>query len=194
MQTTAAKPLNRKILLGGALLVLVVVAAVIIGLPRLLNDVSKNTGSDNIEIGRAFPRFEMEDLKGNRFTPANLAGKPYILWFTAAWCVPCQVGAERVGKLDNQLGGDAFKVLVVFVDDNEPEGALRRWRQKYAPADWIIGYDDSTQSLQRMVSLQYLDSKYLVDADGVLRNVDFQIARNDYLDLIRRVVEGRSNG
>lgn len=194
MQTDTAQPLNRKILVGGALLTLVAIAAMAFWLPRFLNDTSKATGSDNLVIGRAFPPFQMQDLKGNVVTPTSLAGKPYILWFTAGWCVPCQVGAERVAKLDNALGGNAFNVAVVFIDAKEPAGALRRWQQKHASADWFIGFDDDVGSLQRLVSLQYLDSKYLVDANGILRDVDFQIARDDYLTRIRKVVEGAGNG
>lgn len=45
-----------------------------------------------------------------------------------------------------------------------------------------------------MVALQYLDSKYLVDANGILRDADFQMATNRYLELISGVVGGSGNG
>jgi len=186
--------LNRKILFAGLALSLLVLAGVAYYLPRALGGAAQSTGSDQLTVGRAFPDFQMTDLNGVRVTPASLTGKPYILWFTAAWCVPCQVGAERVAALDNQIGGDKFNVVVVFIDPKDPAGALRRWQQKHASGDWFIGFDNPKRPLAKMISLQYLDSKYLVDGDGILRNVDFRTAGNDYLKMIRDVVGGGENG
>jgi thiol-disulfide isomerase/thioredoxin len=193
MQVAKAS-INKKVLGVGLGLTLLVAIGLVYYLPGMLNKTAQDTGSAQLVMEQAFPDFRLTDIKGVEVTPENLAGKPYILWFTAGWCVPCQIGAERVAALDNRLGGDKFNVVVVFVDKKEPIGALRRWQQKHASGDWFIGFDNASHPLQEMVALQYLDSKYLVDANGILRDVDFQIATNDYLQRISKVISGGGNG
>jgi thiol-disulfide isomerase/thioredoxin len=194
MQQQSTQATNKKILYGGILTTLIIVASALYFLSGLLDKTAQSTGSDNLVIGKAFPDFQITDIKGNDVSPASLSGKPYILWFTAAWCVPCQIGAERVAALDAQTGGDMFNVVVVFVDPKEPNVALRRWKKKHASQDWFVGYDNPVNSLDELVSLQFLDSKYLVDGTGILRNVDYRIADDVYLQRIGNVLNRGENG
>jgi thiol-disulfide isomerase/thioredoxin len=140
--------------------------------------------------GQPFPRFFLTDIDGLETSSDTVAGKPSLIWFTTAWCVPCQIGAKRVAKLDAELGGDAFDVVVVFVDPRENDEDLREWKEKFAAPDWQIAFDDQSDPLATKISLQYLDSKYLLDGNGILLNQDFRIADDIYLALIRRFVEG----
>jgi len=190
----AETKLNRRGLAIGLGLTFLVLIGGAYYLPKVLNQTAQNTGSDNLTIGRAFPGFQLTDLNGAAVSPDTLAGKPYILWFTAGWCVPCQIGAERVAALDNRIGGDKFNVVVVFIDQKEPVGSLRRWQQKHASGDWSIAFDNTQRPLQQLVSLQYLDSKYLVDGDGILRDVDFRVVNDEYLQRINNVLQGTING
>lgn len=142
MQKTSKLPTNRKALFVGVGATVLVLLALAFYLPGVLNRTAQSTGSDQLKIGRAFPDFQMTDLAGDPVTPATLAGKPYVLWFTTSWCTPCQIGAQRVAALDNKIGGDKFNVVVVFVDQKETPRDLRTWRQKYATSDWLLGFDD----------------------------------------------------
>ena len=141
-----------------------------------------------LTVGAPFPAFSLTEVDGRTVTRDSLKGTPAIIWFTTAWCVPCQIGAREVARLDREVGGKAFDVLVVFVDPRETDADLRDWRRRFANEDWMVAFDNRPTSLAARVSLRYLDSKFLLDRNGVIQNIDFKIADADYLRTIRQVV------
>lgn len=141
-----------------------------------------------LTVGNTFPDFSLTDVDGKTVSRDSLKGKPAIVWFTTSWCVPCQIGAKEVSRLDNELGGKAFDVLVIFVDPKENDDDLRNWRKNFANEDWMVVFDNDLTKLAAKVNLKFLDSKFLFDKNGVIKNIDFQIAEEKYLNIIRVVV------
>ncbi len=138
-------------------------------------------------MGALFPSFELTAAgSGDVLTRSSLKGKPSIVWFTTSYCVPCQIGASRVAPVDDELGGKAFNVLVVFVDPREPASALINWRQ-FGRSDWRVALDRGND-LATKVGLRVLDTKFLLDRRGVIENVDFAVADNAYLGKVRKTV------
>lgn len=140
-----------------------------------------------VEVGAPFPTFSLTDAHGQTVSNATLAGKPSIVWFTTSYCEPCKVGARVVAALDDELGGDAFNVLVLFVDPAEPPAALLDWRSEVARDDWIVALDTA---LATEVDLRFLDTKYLLDEAGVIQDIDVNIADQRYVELVRGEVQG----
>ena len=149
----------------------------------------QNDSLEKLAVGGIFPEFNLVDIDGDTFTRRSFSDKPSIIWFTTSWCVPCQIGAKEVSKLDDEFGGNAFDVFVVFVDPRENESNLRKWKQDFANEDWIIAFDSQADALAQKINLKFLDTKYLLDSNGVIQNIDLQIANEKYLNVIRGVVE-----
>ena len=78
---------------------------------------------------------------------------------------------------------------MVFVDPNEPMSALTSWRGEFANEDWIVALDDGND-LSEKVGLRFLDSKFLLDENGTIVNIDVAQADNRYLELVREEVTG----
>ncbi len=154
-----------------------------------LQNSSSVTQPTELNVGAPFPDFKVTDVDGKNITRDSLKGKPAVIWFTASWCTPCQIGAKEVSRLDNETGGKAFEVLVIFVDPKENDNDLRNWRKNFANEDWIVAFDNDLTKLAAKVNLKFLDSKFLLDKNGVIKNIDFKKADDDYLNTIRKVVE-----
>lgn len=122
-------------------------------------------------IGAGAPDFEIADLDGRPLSREALTGRPALMWFTTSYCLPCQEGARRLGTILDELGAtDQITVVIVFVDPSEPAEALRRWRDDFGRPDWLLAYGDL--AMARAYNVQYLDTKVLLDASGVVRAAD----------------------
>lgn len=154
--------------------------------PLKNSPVPQETG---LKVGEAFPSFTLTDVEGVSITSETLKGKPGIVWFTTSWCTPCQIGAKKVSQLEGDLGGNAFNILVVFVDPKEQNSDLINWKKQFASSDWIVGFDNKTDPLAQKVNLKVLDSKFLLDKNGVIKNIDFQQADENYINTIKQIVK-----
>ncbi len=139
----------------------------------------------DVSVGNVFPNFSVIDIEGASLSNESLKGKPTIVWFTTTWCTPCQIGAKKVAQLQGELGDNKLNVLVVFVDPKESESDLRNWRSQFANPDWKLAFNNG---LAEKIGIRYLDSKYLLGSDGVIKDFNTSIADDQYLTLVRSAV------
>jgi cytochrome oxidase Cu insertion factor (SCO1/SenC/PrrC family) len=202
-RTRAAGWRGRRLALGSGLLLVVLAALAVFlisggggsGSRDAPADAAQPVGAvigidpEQIKIGKPFPGFTVTDANGGVLaTRESLSGKPTIIWFTTSYCLPCQVGAEEVARLDDELGGKAFNVLVAFVDPTEPPAVLQTWREQFGRPDWIVSIDRGT-AFAEALGVVALDTKFLLDAGGVLEDGNAYQVDDTYLALLRRTVQ-----
>jgi len=156
-----------------------------------LQSQESSTSSDQpgVQVNAPFPDFSVSEVDGRTITKDSLRGKPAIVWFTTSWCVPCQIGAKDVARIDNELGGETFNVLVIFVDLSEQESDLSNWRKQFANFDWMVAFDNELTNLAKKAEIRFLDSKFILDKNGVIKNIDFKLADENYLNTIKQIVK-----
>jgi thiol-disulfide isomerase/thioredoxin len=124
---------------------------------------------EGLLVGAVAPNFQLTDPVKGSITKENFTEKPLFIFFTATWCTPCQIGAQNLARYDDEHGGNAFNVLIVFIDDRENDNQYIDWKKQFGRDDWYIakGID-----MANNYHVQFLDTKYVFDKDGIIKWTD----------------------
>ena len=74
-------------------------------------------------------------------------------------------------KYYTETGGKAFSVVIVFVDTRETNDEVKQWKNDFGGKDWFTALDKS--GMASGYNVQYLDTKYVLDGNGVIVWKDF---------------------
>lgn len=97
-------------------------------------------------------------------TLADHKGKYVLVNFWAVWCVPCRVEMPTLAALQEELGGDRFKVLTIATGRNQP-AAIDKFFDKIGVTN-LPKNRDPKQALARDMSVLGLPITVLLDPDG----------------------------
>jgi len=126
---------------------------------------------EGLQVGQSAPDFTLTDSQKGSVSKTFFQGKPLLIFFTTTYCTPCQIGAQNLARYDDETGGSAFSVLIVFVDPRESDSQFVDWKSKYGRNDWYVagGEDMAVQ-----YKVRYLDTKYVFDKEGVIKWIDLK--------------------
>lgn len=139
------------------------------------------TTKKGLQVGDSAPEFELSDPLKGAITKENFTGKPLFIFFTATWCTPCQIGAQNLARDDDEHGGNKFNVLIIFVDDKETDNQLIDWKKQFGRDYWYIA---KGIEMANNYQVQFLDTKYVFDKDGIIKWVDLKPLEYSAIDPI----------
>jgi peroxiredoxin len=116
--------------------------------------------------GQPSPIFSVKDNQDRNFTNKSMLGTPYLLVFTATWCVPCQNQLPKLRKIADNYGKRGLKIVYISVDDD-----LQKWKNhlQTVPSEWthLSDRQEGQQGkIQKMFYVRYIPTYFLIDAAG----------------------------
>jgi len=185
-------------LLGLFVLAIVVLPAICpscagwIGLPPSHGTSTQINKSGNVPVGtkpgERAPDFTLMDVDGNRFQLSDLRGKPVIVYFSAAWCIPCIPETQELARLKARYGD--LEVVWIGVDPaSDSRQSLREHRRKYAREDFIYALDTPSNEVARKYGVYALGTLYLLDSQGLIAFKGIRpVGKKDFEQALEQVV------
>ena len=135
-----------------------------------------------LELGKQAPDATFTTIDGEEQRLSDYRGKKVMFWYFATWCPSCIKAAEVLEQNNGQLKG--MKVIALKTYGNAGYGGptILEFGQKYSPNalnydNWVWG-DASQQATRIYNSQNYPDIYFLIDENGILRDIDGAPAAN----------------
>ncbi|NMG45427.1 redoxin family protein [Aromatoleum toluvorans] len=113
---------------------------------------------------RSLPRgVHFQDGQGKALSPEDFRGRVVLLNVWATWCVPCRKEMPALDRLQKQLGGPAFEVVAVSIDQDA--NLVREFYLKYGIRSLAL-YIDPTTSITSTLGTVGIPTTLLVDQAG----------------------------
>ena len=126
--------------------------------------------------GEPAPAFEGVPLVGRAaIRLEDYRGKVVHLDFWASWCPPCRLSLPWLERLHRDFGATGFEVVAVNVDE-DPADALRFLDR--VPVGFPV-ISDARGEIATLYNVQDMPSSYLIDRQGLVRDVHRGFGRGD---------------
>lgn len=153
--------------------------------------------------------FEMSSTQGGRFTQADLAGTPSLMFFGYTFCpdvCPLTLAQAQAWKAELGLGADDLRVLFVTVDpERDSLEQVTAYLSNFGDdVIGLVGTQEQTDQIKRSYGVfsekveadgaatylvNHTASIYLIDDDGqFVGTIAYEEDRQTALDKIRRLV------
>lgn len=112
-------------LIGGAVTILVVLAAVVYGIVRSnasdatvggLTDPQALSPASSLSVGQQAPQFTLRDANGKVYNLAAQRGHPVVLEYFAVWCPVCQAEAPTMSRLTRDYTPKGVRVWSILAN------------------------------------------------------------------------------
>jgi thiol-disulfide isomerase/thioredoxin len=129
-------------------------------------------------VSQPAPSFILADPSGYAVSLDELRGQVVLVNFWATWCDPCRAEMPELDELAREYGPQGFRVVAVNV--LEDAGRVQRFRDE-------LGLDmplllDPGGVVYGAFGVEGMPSSYLVDRDGIIRDVRLGVVTRRYLE------------
>ena len=143
------------------------------------------------------PDLTFKDAQGAAKTLADWRGKTVLVNLWATWCIPCRSEMPALDALQAKLGGPAFQVVAVNIDQRDPQKPLKFLKD--VGATHLAFYSDPTahvfEDLKEAGKAFGMPTTELVDRNGCeIGNMagPAQWSGDDGVKLVRAAIAGAS--
>ncbi|MBI5801223.1 MAG: TlpA family protein disulfide reductase [Verrucomicrobia bacterium] len=136
-------------------------------------------------LGKPFPPLKFTAIDGRQVDTDKLRGRVLLIDFWATWCPPCMAEIPNVKAVYERFSQQGFEIIGVSGDDSRAalervvrEKALK-WPQHFE------GRGGDAPNLRRY-DVKHFPTMWLVDKQGIIRDVTGAVALNDKVSRLVR--------
>lgn len=139
-----------------------------------------------VDEGEMAPDFSLPMLADNAaLSLSDTHGKVRYIDFWASWCAPCRVAIPQIVALQEELGGQAFEVIGINIDEHV-EDALdfaEHYTMNY------VNLSDPEGEVAARYELLAVPMSFVVDAEGRVTLVHAGFRRGDMESIRAHILE-----
>jgi cytochrome c biogenesis protein CcmG/thiol:disulfide interchange protein DsbE len=130
------------------------------------------------QVGKPAPAFTLPDPNGVTYTLDDFRGQVVLVNFWATWCEPCREEMPELDQLARDYRDAGLRVLAVNVLEDGPK--IREFGEELELDLPLLA--DRRGEAYKAYNVQALPSTYVIDAEGVIRDVRLGVVTRRYLD------------
>jgi peroxiredoxin len=127
---------------------------------------------------KAAPPFTLPDPNGVIYSLEDFRGQVVLVNFWATWCEPCKAEMPELDELAHEYRDAGFRVLAVNV--LEDAATIRRFGEEMDLDLPLLV--DRNGDVNKAYNVQAMPTSYLIDAEGVIREVRFGVVSRRFLE------------
>ena len=151
--------------------------AILVSLFQPPPDSARPASGTLVEAGAPMSRFVPLEADFSGVAPVDGTGQPadmtpyrgkallVNLW--ATWCAPCIKELPSLGTLQQELGGDAFQVVTIAIDERDP-AKIAPFLAKHGATNLPV-LIDRDRTIEKVAKVIALPTSLLVDREGKVK-------------------------
>jgi thiol-disulfide isomerase/thioredoxin len=144
--------------------------------------------NERSRVNEKMPSFTVKTNTGSPFTNSQLAGIPYIVVFSATWCIPCQEALPGLKEIYKDNKNKGLQVVYFNLDDD-----VKKWEKHISKhhLDWInvstyAKFGDNNE-LTNQFNIKGIPNYILVNKNGKIV-FNSNLAKNNDVSLLKEYV------
>ncbi|MBI3934438.1 MAG: TlpA family protein disulfide reductase [Acidobacteria bacterium] len=114
--------------------------------------------------GKPVAAFDLPDLNGKQFRPADFKGKVLLVNFWATWCAPCLLEIPWFLEFKERYGPEGLEILAISMDEEGPK-VVKPFVEKHkmGPFTVVMGNEKTSELFGGLLGLP---TTFMVDRQG----------------------------